>query len=185
MQSARSNRPLRRLLTLASLALVLATFANSAHAGISSRRQLAAILSQTPAAQIVCEGHQMEQAEQAAAQIPGAQTFWGVGQSMQPLYTPNTALVVKTMSYGAIKKGMTVVYVKKNGRVVAHSVIDEDAKGYVVQGVNNDEADAESVNEHNMIGVVVAAYASADNPLRAELAKTIAARAPMMVANRG
>ncbi|HEY4300326.1 MAG TPA: hypothetical protein VGM73_05605 [Candidatus Didemnitutus sp.] len=185
MQSARSNRLLARLVTLAASALALATFANSAHAGISSRRQLAAILSQTPAAQIVCEGHQMEQAEQAAAQIPGAQTFWGVGQSMQPLYTPNTALVVKSVSYAQIKKGMTIVYVRKNGRVVAHSVVDEDAKGYVVQGVNNDEADGESVNERNMIGVVVAAYASADNPLRAELARTVAAHSRLTAANRG
>lgn len=176
MQFAASNRLLRRLVTLAVSALFGATLVNSAHAGISSHRQLAAILSQTPAAQIVCEGHQMEQAEQAASQMAGAQAFWGVGQSMQPLYTPNTALVVKTISYNQVKKGMTLVYVKKNGRVVAHSVVDEDAKGYVVQGVNNNDADTESVNEHNMIGVVVAAYASAENPLRTELAKTAANR---------
>ncbi|HVU16813.1 MAG TPA: hypothetical protein VHD32_07805 [Candidatus Didemnitutus sp.] len=185
MQFASSNRLLRRLITLAVPALFLATLANSAHAGISSRRQLAAILSQTPAAQIVCEGRQMEQAEQAAAQIPGAQAFWGVGQSMQPLYTPNTALVVKTIPYNQVKKGMTLVYVKKNGRVVAHSVVDEDAKGYVVQGVNNSDADAESVNEHNMIGVVVAAYASSENPLRIELAKTVASHERLTAANRG
>jgi hypothetical protein len=55
----------------------------------------------------------------------------------------------------------------------------------VVQGVNNNEADGESVNERNMIGVVVAAYASADNPLRAELARTVASHSRIAAANRG
>ena len=163
-----------RVITIFGAALALAAFVAPAQAGISSKRQLAAILSHTPAPKIVSEGRQMEQAEQAAASIPGAQTFWGVGQSMQPLYAPNTALVVKPVAYDEIKKGMTVVYVKKNGHVVAHSVIDEDAKGYVVQGVNNNEADPESVNEGNMIGVVVAAYAAIDGQLRGDVAKQVA-----------
>jgi len=144
-----------------------------ASAGIRSDRQLAAILTQTPAPQVVAEGVQMKIAEQAAAAIAGAKTFWGIGQSMEPLYTPNTALVVKPITYDEIKKGMTLVYVKRNGHVVAHSVVGEDANGYVVQGVNNDEADRESVNERNLIGVVVAAYASADSELRIELARSL------------
>jgi len=186
MKAALSIRLFRQLATLVGAAMVLAVFALPAHAGISSRRQLAAILSQTPAAQIVGDGQQMERAEQAAAKIPGAQTFWGVGQSMQPLYTPNTALVVKPVAYDNVKKGMTVVYVKKNGHVVAHSVVDEDGKGYVVQGVNNNEADSESVNENNMIGVVVAAYSAAESPLRAELVKRVATQGSTIVAaNRG
>jgi hypothetical protein len=186
MKTASSIRLNRLLASLVGAAMVLAAFVSTASAGISSRRQLAAILAQTPAPQIVSEGKQMEQAEQAAARIPGAQTFWGVGQSMQPLYTPNTALVVKPVAYDQVKKGMTVVYVKKNGHVVAHSVVDEDGKGYVVQGVNNDEADAESVNERNMVGVVVAAYSAADSQLRAELVKTVAGKtAPALVSNHG
>jgi signal peptidase I len=186
MKAAVSFRLLRRVVTILGAALALVAVATPAQAGISSRRQLAAILAQTPAPKIVSEGKEMEQAELAAAVIPGAQTFWGVGQSMQPLYTPNTALVVKPVSYDAVKKGMTVVYVKKNGHVVAHSVIDEDGKGYVVQGVNNNEADSESVNEKNMIGVVVAAYSSAASQLRAELTKQVAGRGSVaLVASRG
>ena len=147
-----------------------------ASAGIKSDRQLAAIITQTPAPQIVAEGSQMKIADQAAAAITGAQTFWGIGQSMQPLYNPNTALVVRPIAYNDIKKGMTLVYTKRNGHVVAHSVVGEDAQGYVVQGVNNDEADRESVNERNLIGVVVAAYAASDSELRIELARQLVSK---------
>jgi len=145
-------------------------------AGIKSDRQLAAIITQTPAPQIVAEGSQMKSADQAAAAMAGAQTFWGIGESMQPLYAPNTAIVVRPIAYKDIKKGMTLVYTKRNGHVVAHSVVGEDAQGYVVQGVNNDQADRESVNERNLIGVVVAAYASTDSELRIELARTLVSK---------
>lgn len=147
-----------------------------ASAGIKSDRQLAAIITQTPAPQIVEEGTQMKIADQAAAGMAGAQTFWGIGESMQPLYAPNTAIVVRPIAYKDIKKGMTLVYTKRNGHVVAHSVIGEDAHGYVVQGVNNDQADRESVNERNLIGVVVAAYASSDSVMRLELARTLVSK---------
>ncbi len=71
---------------------------------------------------------------------------------------------------------MTLVYVKRNGHVVAHSVVGEDANGYVVQGVNNDEADRESVNERNLIGVVMAAYAASDSESRIELARSLVSK---------
>ena len=172
MQNATAIRHLR--LTAAFFGVLLA--ATIASAGIKSDRQLAAIITQTPAPQIVAEGSQMQVAEQAAATISGAQTFWGIGESMQPLYNPNTALVVRPIAYKDIKKGMTLVYTKRNGHVVAHAVIGEDAQGYVVQGVNNDQADRESVNERNMIGVVVRAYASSDSALRIELARTLVSK---------
>jgi signal peptidase I len=158
--------------------LVLGTVfcATLASAGIHSDRQLAAILTLTPAPQVVQDGQQMKLAEDAATKITGAKTFWGVGQSMEPLYTPNTALVVRPIAYDDIKKGMTLVYVKRNGHVVAHSVVGEDANGYVVQGVNNDEADRESVNERNLIGVVMAAYAAADSESRIELARSLVSK---------
>ena len=186
MTAAPATRLLRRTINLLGAAAVLAALVVPARAGLTSKRQLAAILANTPAPQIVGEGRQMEQAEQAAAHIPGAQTFWGTGQSMQPLYAPNTALVVKPVAYDAVKKGMTVVYVKRNGHVVAHSVIGEDGQGYIVQGVNNNEADAESVNERNMIGVVVAAYASTGSPLRPDASHQVAAvGSATLVASRG
>ena len=137
-----------------------------AEAGIKSQRQLAAILELTPAPHLVAEGEQLKLAEKMAAQIKDAIALMGVGQSMEPLYAANTAVVVAPIHYDSIKKGMTVVYVKRNGRRVAHSVIGETRGGYLVQGVNNDEADAEVVNESNLIGVIVQAYASSSTSLR-------------------
>jgi len=147
-----------------------------AEAGIKSQRQLAAIVAQTPAPHLVAEGEQLKSAEKMAAQIKDAIALWGVGQSMEPLYAPNTAVVVAPIKYDNVKKGMTVVYVKRNGRRVAHSVIGETRGGYLVQGINNDEADAEVVNERNLIGVVVQAYASADTSFRNGLSQQVAAK---------
>jgi len=145
-------------------------------AKIKSQREITAILAQTPAPRLVTEGEQLKQAQQFAAQIKDATAFLGIGQSMEPLYAPNTAVVVAPISYNNIKKGMTVVYVKHNGRRVAHSVIGETRDGYLVQGLNNDEADTEVVNEQNLVGVIVQAYASADSSFRSEMAKQFVAQ---------
>jgi signal peptidase I len=160
---------------LALLIAILGT-ALTASAGIKSERQLNAIITQTPAPHLVAEGQQLKQAEKMAASIPSAVAFLGIGQSMEPLYAPNTAVVVAPINYDSIKKGMTVVYAKRNGRRVAHCVIGETRGGYLVQGVNNNEADADVVNEGNLIGVVVQAYASADTSFRNALAQQFAAK---------
>ncbi len=175
MQNARLSPSLTRLTRVAvAMVVALVGFGVSAKAGIKSQRQLNAIISNTPAPHLVAEGEQLKQAEKMAAQIKNAFTLWGVGQSMEPLYAPNTAVVVAPIQYDSIKKGMTVVYMKHNGRRVAHSVIGETRDGYLVQGVNNDEADAEVVNESNLIGVIVQAYASTDTTFRSGLTQQLA-----------
>lgn len=151
----------RTLLRFAALTLAVVATTLSAQAGIKSPRLLAKIAQHTPAPVIVEKGSEMKLAEQAAKEVGGT-TLWGIGKSMEPLYAPNTAVVVKPIAYDDIKKGMTLVYRKANGRLVAHSVIGEDGRGYIVQGVNNDEADEVSVNERNIVGVIAAAY-SANN----------------------
>lgn len=149
----------RNLLRLAALTLAAVAFTLSANAGIKSQRLLAKIAQNTPAPVIVDKGQEMKIAEKLA-QDNGGTALWGIGRSMEPLYAPGTAVVVKDIAYDDIKKGMTLVYRKTNGGLVAHSVIDEDRRGYVVQGVNNDEPDAVSVNEKNIVGVIVAAYSA-------------------------
>lgn len=168
MQNAPQQSPL--LLARVLIAVLALGLLTAGHAGIDSRRLLSLIAAETPAPQLVKDGEQMKAAEKAAAAFIGAQTFWGLGHSMEPLYTSNTAVVVKPVPYDNIKKGMTVVYVKRNGKVAAHSVVDEDRRGYVVQGLNNDEADIESVNESNLIGVIVAAYCTAETHITAAFA---------------
>ncbi len=149
----------RTLFRFAALTLAAVAISASASAGIKSQRLLAKIAQNTPAPVVVDRGTEMKIAEVEAAKS-GATVLWGIGSSMEPLYAPNTAVVIKEMAYNQIKKGMTVVYRKSNGGYVAHSVIGEDRHGYIVQGVNNDEADAVSVNEKNLVGVITAAYSA-------------------------
>jgi len=155
-----------------------------AQAGIKSERTLAAIISRTPAPHLVPEGQQLKAAERAAAALPAAQAFWGIGRSMEPLYATNTAVIVQEIDYDDIKKGMTVVYLKSTGVRVAHSVVGETRGGFLVQGVNNDEEDAELVTEDNVIGVIVQAYASADTAFRAETEKRLVAKGRIRAGNR-
>lgn len=151
-------------------------------AGIKSDRILAAVLTHNPAPQIVDQGSQLAIAEQAAARIPGAQALWGVGRSMEPLYATNTAVVVVPIAYDDIRKGMTVVFWNRDGFRVAHTVIGETRGGYLTQGVNCDEPDPGVVNEQNLIGVVVVAYAASDTKFRVETAQRLAAKGRYRIA---
>jgi signal peptidase I len=175
-----ANRNTRLLLAT----LVVAGSALVAQAGIKSERVLAAIISQTPAPRLVSEGKQLKVAEEAAAKLPGAQAFWGIGRSMEPLYATNTAIVVQEINYEDIKKGMTVVYLKSTGVRVCHSVVGETTGGYLVQGVNNDEEDAELITKDNFIGVIVQAYASADTAFRTDTEKRLVAKGKVKMGNR-
>lgn len=161
-------------LLLTTLMVVGVTLA--AQAGIKSERTLAAIINRTPAPRLVEEGRQLKAAEAAAAALPDAQAFWGIGRSMEPLYATNTAIVIQQIDYEHIKKGMTVVYRKSTGVRVCHSVVGETTGGYLVQGVNNDVEDAELVTPDNFMGVIVEAYASADTTFRADTEKRLAAK---------
>lgn len=174
-----------RCLRLAIAALVVASSALVSSAGIKSERTLAAIITRTPAPRLVAEGTQLKTAEKFAAALPGrAHALWGIGRSMEPLYATNTAVVVEEISYDDIKKGMTVVYVKNNGRRVAHSIVGETRGGFLAQGVNNDEEDAELVTPENFIGVITHAFASADTVFRAETEKRLAAKGKIRGSNR-
>lgn len=177
----------RHILRLAVCGLLLAGLGAPPYlsARIKSERMLKAIITRTPAPQLVAEGQQLKVAERAAAQIPGAVAYWGIGASMEPLYATNTAIVVTPIAYDAVKKGMTVVYIKNNGRRVAHTIVGETHGGYLVQGINNDEPDAGVVNEENLIGVIVSAYATANTPFRVELAQRFTARDSGRIAKSG
>jgi len=177
----KNNRRIARLLLTT---LLVAGSALAASAGIKSERVLAAIIERTPAPRLVSEGAQLKTAEKFAATLPGAHALWGIGRSMEPLYAPNTAVVVQEINYDDLKKGMTVVYVKNNGRRVAHSIVGETRGGFLVQGVNNDEEDAELVTPENFIGVITHAFASADSSFRAETTKRLAAKGKVRTSDR-
>jgi hypothetical protein len=147
-----------------------------AFAGIKSERLLAAILRETPEATLVADGQQMKQADAMAATMPGAQTFWGVGQSMEPLYAPKTAIIVASRKYSELKKGMTVLYVNSRGSMVAHSLTGDVGKGWIAQGVNNDQEDNDLVTRDNLVGVIVQAYSAMPAEYRVALTKQLVSK---------
>jgi hypothetical protein len=168
--------PARRGIRAAFL-LLLTFAAASVHAvGIKSERLLASIIKETPKAMLVARGTELKRAEAAAAQIPGAEAFWGVGASMEPLYTSNTAIVVAPVKFKELRKGMTVVYVNARGRLVAHSLTGDIPKGWIAQGVNNAEEDDDLVTKDNLVGVIVQAYAEEHSEFRIALAKQLVAK---------
>lgn len=156
--------------------MVLALFAATANARIKSERLLAAIIKQTPASTLVSPGKQIKAAEAAAAEIPGAEAMWGVGESMEPLYATHTAIVVAPIEFKHLKKGMTVVYMNHRGEMVAHSLTGDVPKGWIAQGVNNDEEDDDLVTADNLIGVIVKAYSEVHSEFRTLLAKQLIAK---------
>lgn len=175
----------RHLLRLLALVAALCG-ASGAVAGIRSERLLIEILRRTPVPMMVAEGRELAAAEKHAAALPGAQAFLGIGRSMEPLYAPNTAIVVEQIDYDDLKKGMTVVFVSRRGARVAHVVIGETRGGYITQGAGNDREDEELVTVDNYVGVVVDAYASADTTFRTDLATRLAAKGrPVRLAERG
>jgi hypothetical protein len=162
-----------RLARIGSLGLALALAllcGTRAGANIKSRSELAAIVARSPGLQLVAEGQELKTAELMAARLSNAVAYRGVGESMEPLYPSNTAVVVVPIEYDRIKKGMTVVYVNDEGRRIAHCVVGETHDGFLVQGVSNDEADSEVATEQNFIGVIIQAYASAETGSRHDLA---------------
>ncbi len=184
MNSPRIVATLRHLVRgviFASLSLFAVNAAEAA--GIKSERLLASIIKQTPESTIVGAGDQMKRAEAAAAEIQGASAFWGVGSSMEPLFTSRTAIVVAPINFKELKKGMTVVYINSRGRMVAHSLIGDLPKGWIAQGVGNAEEDDDLVTKQNIVGVIVGAYAEAHSEFRVALTKDLVAKG-RLVASR-
>jgi hypothetical protein len=172
--SARHFRFFSAQRVIVPLALLFA--AVSAQAGIKSERVLAAIIRQTPASVLVSEGQQMKRAEQAAAEIPGAEAFWGVGNSMEPLYATHTAIVVAPVRFCDLQAGMTVVYLNHEGRMVAHALTGDVPNGWIAQGVNSDREDEDLVTSRNLVGVIVKAYSQLRSEFRVMLARELIAK---------
>jgi hypothetical protein len=89
-------------------------------------------------------------------------TVIGSGESMRPIYGENTVLVLNKIDYVDLKSGMQVGYVNQAGRRVVHVIYEKDAKGWRVQGLNNENEDLERVTRYNLIGVVYASFATGD-----------------------
>jgi hypothetical protein len=184
MNSPLSRRHLSRALRGIVFAAAAFVASAAAQAGITSERLLAAIIKQTPEPMLVPAGTQMKAAEAAAADIRGGIAFYGVGKSMEPLFASRTAIVVAPIKFKELKKGMTVVYMNSRGRMVAHSLKGDLPKGWIAQGVGNDEEDDDLVTKDNLIGVIVGAYAEVQSEFRVALTKELIAKGRLTATNR-
>ncbi len=99
-------------------------------------------------------------AERVAASDEGRVTVIGSGESMRPIYGENTVLVISKIDYANLKPGMQVAYLNQAGHRVVHVLLDVDARGWRVQGLNNASEDKERVTRYNLIGVVYASFAT-------------------------
>lgn len=156
--------------------MALAAAGSAVYAGSLSERTLAAIVKETPDTLLVPEGEQLKRAEAAAGEIFGAAAFYGVGHSMEPLFADGTAIVVAPIDFRELKKGMSVVYINSRGRMVAHSLVGDLPKGWIAQGVGNDEEDDDLVTRANLVGVIVQAFAAAPSEFRVALTQRLLAR---------
>ncbi len=115
-------------------------------------------------------GRELAAAEFHAARDHASFALIGAGDSMAPLYAHGTAIVVREQSFRTLRPGLPVVYRHRRGHYVAHSLVEFRRGGWVACGINNPEPDDELVTEQNFVGVIKAAYASADTPFRTALA---------------
>jgi hypothetical protein len=164
------------------VALVVGAWVTTGYSASAARQNLDTIVALAPAPVLVQKGTELRSAEAAAARVTGAQAFLGAGESMQPVYASGTAIVVTPCDFSTLRPGMSVVYVNQDGRGVAHALVKLTRDGWVAQGANNASPDEDRVTARNLVGVITQAYASADTPLRREIADRTAAKAKSQLA---
>jgi hypothetical protein len=99
-----------------------------------------------------------QQAGTLAERAPNSFVLVGSGQSMQPLYTPGTILVLQQFPYELLEPGQTVLYRNHARKIVAHVLVTRAQDGWRVAGLNNRRHDMEPVLPDNLVGVVIAAF---------------------------
>lgn len=154
---------------LAVLAMTAGALVFSGCSSLSVSRDLDTIVALAPAPVLVKKGAELRTAEAAAANVTGAQAFLGAGESMEPIYASGTAIVVTPADFSDLRPGMSVVYVNRDGRGVAHALVEKSGRGWIAQGVNNAQQDEDLVTDRNLVGVITQAYASSDTAFRRDL----------------
>jgi len=99
-------------------------------------------------------------AEMISSLGEGRSTAAGSGGSMQPVFGDNTMVVISRIAYEELQPGMTVAYLNHRGHQVVHQIIEQDASGWRVQGLNNETEDLDHVTRENLLGVIYASFAA-------------------------
>ena len=96
-----------------------------------------------------------------AASGPERMAGIGQGNSMAPLYGENTMLVIATVDFYELQRGMIVAYRDSKGHRIVHRLAFKQGESWVAFGLNNDTYDRERVTPENLLGVVYAVIDSA------------------------
>ncbi len=107
---------------------------------------------------LASESEAWQHASELADNLSGAFVLVGTGQSMQPLYTPGTIMVLQQLPFTELKCGQTALYRNKQSKIVAHVLVARTRDGWRARGLNNYIHDMEPVNSGNFVGIVVAAF---------------------------
>jgi uncharacterized lipoprotein YajG len=99
-------------------------------------------------------------AEMVASMGEGRSPAAGSGGSMQPVFGDNTMIVISKIAYEELQSGMTVAYMNRRGRQVVHQILEQTARGWRVQGLNNENVDLDFVTRENLLGVIYASFAA-------------------------
>jgi hypothetical protein len=118
----------------------------------------------SPRPMILPEVTAWQQAVALVENTPGAFVLVGSGRSMQPLYPPDTILVLRQLTYQELQRGQTVLYRNRQKKVIAHVLVAKTRDGWRARGLNNVSHDMEPVEPGNLVGVVVAAYQPTPSP---------------------
>lgn len=80
---------------------------------------------------------------------------------MLPAYNENTVIVLSKIDFEKLTPGMHVGYINRDSRNVVHVLVEKDALGWRVKGLNNTNEDRDRVTRYNLLGVVYASFPTA------------------------
>lgn len=112
----------------------------------------------SPRPLVAAEEDAWQRASEIAESIPGGFVLVGSGRSMQPLYEPDTILVLQHLPFHELRRGQTALYRTRTGKVIAHVLVSKTRDGWRARGLNNRLHDMEPVLSENLVGVIVAAF---------------------------
>lgn len=85
------------------------------------------------------------------------------GDSMEPMLSDGTVIVIKPVEFDEIDLGMDVAYRNARGDMVLHRIVRRRSGGWVAKGLNNPKVDPDLVTPDNLIGVLYAVFYNQGN----------------------
>ena len=77
------------------------------------------------------------------------------GQSMEPVLTKNTIIIVRPIDFDDLEAGMNVGYLNSDGYRVLHQLVRPAGNdAWVAKGINNAREDKDKVTRKNLLGVL-------------------------------